>query len=126
MAKPDWLSETSTTTDRIKLAEAPLVEVPPAPARSGRARLMKIREMVDEGLLPVGTIKDRPDSAATVVNGQRVEFRGELMSFNSGPAKRPAGQQSSSTNGRCCRTGGSSRRCVSTKPIPPKNNEEGE
>lgn len=85
MAKLDGLSETSTTTDSIKLAEASLVEVPPAPAKSGRARLMNTREMVDEGLLPVGTIltiKDRPDSAATVVDGKRVEFRGELMSFN--------------------------------------------
>ena len=46
---------------------------------------MKTREMVERGLLPIGTrltIKDRPDSEATVVDGQRVEFRGEVMSFN--------------------------------------------
>ena len=54
-------------------------------APGGRARLMKTGEMVDRGLLPVGTtltIKDRPDSAAKVVDGKRVEFRGELISFN--------------------------------------------
>lgn len=52
---------------------------------AGRARLMKTGEMVERGLLPVGTvltIKDRPDSAATVVDGKRVEFRGEVISFN--------------------------------------------
>jgi hypothetical protein len=46
---------------------------------------MKTREMVERGLLPVGTvltIKDRADSAATVVDGKRVEFRGEVISFN--------------------------------------------
>jgi predicted type IV restriction endonuclease len=54
-------------------------------APEGRARLMKTGEMVDRGLLPVGTtltIKDRPDSAAKVVDGKRVEFRGEVISFN--------------------------------------------
>lgn len=58
---------------------------PPAAIGTGRARLMKTREMVELGLLPVGTIltiKDRPDSAASVVDGKRVEFRGEVISFN--------------------------------------------
>lgn len=58
---------------------------PPAANGIGRARLMKTREMVELGLLPVGTvltIKDRADSAATVVDGKRVEFRGEVMSYN--------------------------------------------
>lgn len=53
-------------------------------ASEGRARLMKTGEMVDRGLLPVGTtltIKDRSDSAASVVDGKRVEFRGEVISF---------------------------------------------
>lgn len=58
----------------------------PAPLNgAGRARLMKTGEMVETGLLPVGTvltIKDRPDSAASVVDGKRVEFRGEVISFN--------------------------------------------
>jgi hypothetical protein len=52
---------------------------------SGRASLMKTAEMVERGLLPVGTtltIKDRPDSAAKVVDGKRVEFRGEVISYN--------------------------------------------
>ena len=54
-------------------------------APEGRARLMKTAEMVDRGLLTIGTtltIKDRPDSAAKVVDGKRVEFRGEVISFN--------------------------------------------
>jgi hypothetical protein len=83
MAKLDGLPESAPEGASINHAEASPMEV--APVRSGRARLMKTREMVDEGLLPVGTIltiKDRPDSAATVVDGKRVEFRGELMSFN--------------------------------------------
>ena len=46
---------------------------------------MKASEMVERGLQAVGTtltIKDRPDSAAKVVDGKRVEFKGEVMSFN--------------------------------------------
>jgi len=60
----------------------------PSPTRltgAGRARLMQTPEMVALGLLPVGTrltIKGRPDSAATVLDGKQVEFRGEAMSFN--------------------------------------------
>lgn len=57
----------------------------PTTKSSGRARLMQTREMVERGLLPIGTrltIKDRPDSEAMVVDGRRVEFRGEVMSFN--------------------------------------------
>lgn len=75
-----------------KAAPAP-EEAPPSPPAmapsaangTGRARLMRTREMVERGLLPVGTtltIKDRPDSAARVIDGKRVEFRGEVMSFN--------------------------------------------
>lgn len=65
---------------------SPLPSEPAAPTMNGtgRARLMKTPEMVERGLLPVGTtltIKDRPDSAATVVDGKRVEFRSEVMSF---------------------------------------------
>lgn len=59
--------------------------IPGHAAPEGRARLMKTVEMVDRGLLPVGTtltIKDRPESAAKVVDGKRVEFRGEVISFN--------------------------------------------
>ena len=51
----------------------------------GRARLMKTAEMVERGLLPVGTeltIKDRPDSAARVIDGRHVEFRGDRMTYN--------------------------------------------
>lgn len=65
-------------------ASAPHSAVAPSNG-SGRAQLMKTVEMVARGLLPVGTvltIKDRPDSAATVVDGKRVEFRGEVISFN--------------------------------------------
>lgn len=59
--------------------------VPSTANKNSRARLMKTSEMVERGLLAVGTtltIKDRPDSAAKVVDGKRVEFRGEVISFN--------------------------------------------
>jgi hypothetical protein len=61
------------------------VPVPSKATGTGRARLIRTSEMVERGLLAVGTaltIKDRPDSAAKVVDGKRVEFRGEVMSFN--------------------------------------------
>lgn len=59
--------------------------IPDHAAPEGRARLMKTGEMVERGLLPIGTtltIRDRPDSAASVVDGKRVEFWGEVISFN--------------------------------------------
>lgn len=88
MAKLDGLPDAASDSARISHAEAapsgaPSQSDPPAP--TGRARLMKTTEMVESGLLPVGTeltIKDRPDSTATVVDGRRVEYRGEVMSFN--------------------------------------------
>jgi len=66
-------------------ADPVAAETAPPGARAARTRLMKTQEMVAQGLLPVGTtltIKDRPDSAASVVDGKRVEFRGEVISFN--------------------------------------------
>lgn len=53
--------------------------------RMGRARLMKTPEMVENGVLAVGTIltiKGRRDCGATVVDGKSVKFRDEIMSFN--------------------------------------------
>ena len=70
-------------------APEPAIPATPSPVAqvngSGRESLMKTAEMVERGLLPVGTtltIKDRPDSAAKVIDGKRVEFRGEVISFN--------------------------------------------
>ncbi len=70
-------------------APEPAIPATPSPVAQvngdGRASLMKTAEMVERGLLPVGatlTIRDRPDSAARVVDGKRVEFRGEVISFN--------------------------------------------
>ncbi|NHQ74579.1 hypothetical protein HAT86_08890 [Roseovarius gahaiensis] len=88
MAKLDGLPDAASDGASISHAEAapnvaPSPSDPPAP--TGRARLMKTVEMVERGLLPVGTeltIKDRPNSTATVVDGRRVEYRGEVMSFN--------------------------------------------
>ncbi len=57
----------------------------PSTIPSGRAQLMKTAEMVERGLLAVGTVltvKDRPDSAARVLDGRYVEYRGERLSFN--------------------------------------------
>lgn len=69
----------------LKVLPSSHARTPPAANGTGRARLMKRREMVERGLLPVGTvltIRDRADSASTVVDGKRVEFRGEVMSYN--------------------------------------------
>jgi hypothetical protein len=72
--------------DTVEPDDATATGEDPCPAaRPGRTRRMKTAEMVERGLLPVGTrlsIKDRADSAASVVDGRRVEFRGEIMSFN--------------------------------------------
>lgn len=74
--------------ERDRGDKAPVADVDPDQApmpRMARAQLMKTSEMVQRGLLTIGTpltIKDRPDSKATVVGGKTVEFRGETMSFN--------------------------------------------
>jgi len=68
----------------IPAADPAVPPLAPQANGSGRASLMKTAEMVGRGLLPIGTtltIKDRPDSAARVVDGKRVEFRGEVISF---------------------------------------------
>lgn len=82
--EPNHVTMTAPTADAAAAATPLLLPVPPLNG-AGRASLMKTGEMVERGLLPVGTvltIKDRPDSAARVVDGKRVEFRGEVISFN--------------------------------------------
>lgn len=82
--EPKHVTMTAPTADAAATATPLLLPVPPLNG-AGRARLMKTGEMVERGLLAVGTvltIKDRPDSAARVVDGKRVEFRGEVISFN--------------------------------------------
>ncbi len=82
--EPKHVTMTAPTADAAAAATPLLLPVPPLNG-AGRARLMKTGEMVERGLLAVGTvltIKDRPDSAARVVDGKRVEFRGEVISFN--------------------------------------------
>lgn len=84
MARLDGQPTPANAPAPEEAAELPPVPVPPAANGTGRARLMKTPEMVERGLLTVGTpltIKDRPDSAAKVVDGKRVEFRGEVISF---------------------------------------------
>jgi predicted type IV restriction endonuclease len=64
---------------------SPPAGTPPAANGTGRVRRMKTPEMVERGVLPVGTrlkIRNRPDSVATVVDGKRVSYRGETMSYN--------------------------------------------
>ena len=88
-AEPGPIAATLSLLSRDRMwapkpSPAPPAIAPPAANGTGLARLMKTREMVERGLLPVGTvltIKDRADSAATVVDGRRVEFRGEVMSY---------------------------------------------
>jgi hypothetical protein len=82
--QPKSMAMTVPTADVAGAATPPPFPVPPLTG-AGRASLMKTGEMVERGLLSVGTvltIKDRPDSAARVVDGKRVEFRGEVISFN--------------------------------------------
>lgn len=85
MARIDGLPEPANAPmpeDGIELTPIPISS---SANETGRAPLIKTPEMVERGLLAVGTtltIKDRPDSAAKVVDGKRVEFRGEVMSFN--------------------------------------------
>ena len=60
-------------------------DVSVGPAGRDRKIKMKTGEMVERGLLPVGTelaIKNRPDSAARVIDGKHVEFRGERMTYS--------------------------------------------
>lgn len=85
MAKLDGEPAPKPAPAPEKASPSSLAVATPASNGTGGARLMKTPEMVERGLLPVGTvltIKDRPDSAATVVDGKRVEFRGEVMSYN--------------------------------------------
>lgn len=77
---------TARDADHVEPDSSEAVAHNPGPAaQSGRTRRMKTAEMVERELLPVGTkltIKGRPDSAASVVDGKRVEFRCDVMSFN--------------------------------------------
>ena len=84
MAMLEGCLESSATAASVNQQER-AKKAMPTPARRGRARQMRTSEMVDQGLLAIGTalkIKDRPDSVATVVDGKRVKFRGELMTFH--------------------------------------------
>lgn len=105
--------------DHVEPDSSEAVAHNPGPAaQSGRTRRMKTAEMVERGLLPIGTeltIKGRSGSAATVVDGKRVEFRGDVMSFNEWAARRPAGSRSRSTSGRFCPTGGCSINCAAIR-----------
>ena len=50
-----------------------------------RTKRMQTPEMVERGLLPIGTvltIKKRPGSEARVVDGRHVDYRGTLMTFS--------------------------------------------
>lgn len=85
MAKLDGLPERPFDVPGVEERNGGPPETPATAPRIGRTRLMKTTEMVERGLLPVGTeltIKDRPDSAARVIDGRYVEFRGERMTYN--------------------------------------------
>lgn len=85
MAKVDGIPiSASNGTDANRQNEAASRD-PTNPTRAGRPRLMRTTDMVERGLLPVGTeltIKGRPDSSARVIDGRYVVFRGEQMSYN--------------------------------------------
>lgn len=86
MAQVEASASPELPTEQGRGGAAPHIHVDQAQVpRIGRAQLMKTPEMVRRGLLAVSTpltIKDRPDSTATVVDGKTVEFRGKTMSFN--------------------------------------------
>lgn len=53
-------------------------------SRSTRQNKMKIKEMVDSGILQIGTIltiRNRPGSEAKVVDGKHVRYRGKIITF---------------------------------------------
>ena len=85
MAKLDGIPENFSAAPDNQAHDRVTKEPPESTSRLGRARRMKTDEMVERGLLTVGTeltIKDRPDSVARVIEGRHVEFRGERMTFN--------------------------------------------
>ena len=54
-------------------------------AEAGKKRKMKTPEMVEKGLLPIGTvltIKNHPGSEARVVDGRHVNYQGARMTFS--------------------------------------------
>ena len=58
---------------------------PPIVETRTKRKLMGIPQMVESGVLPVGTvltIRNELNSEATVIDGNTVEFRGEQMPFN--------------------------------------------
>ena len=84
MARLDGVEDQDVTLKPAIDDFRPELDVEPV-SQEARARLMRTEEMVEKGLLPVGTkltIKDRPESTATVIDGKTVEFRGERMSYN--------------------------------------------
>lgn len=63
----------TTVLETIQTAATRISDCRERGTQTARTRLMKTGEMVEQGLLPVGTIltiKDRPNSAATVVDGR--------------------------------------------------------
>ena len=67
---------------RSEAAKMPSAE---AGEKRKKAVKMKTPEMVEKGLLPIGTvltIKNHPGSEARVVDGRHVHYRGKVMTFN--------------------------------------------
>ena len=55
------------------------------PGTSIKPKKMRIPEMIEKGLLQIGTvltIKNRPGSEARVVDGRHVDYQGTLMTYN--------------------------------------------
>lgn len=85
MARLDGAPAPKDVSAPAETSPAPSEPAVPSLSATRRARRMKTTEMVERGVLPVGTrltIRNRPDSVATVVDGRRVDYRGEVMSFN--------------------------------------------
>lgn len=83
-----------------ELAASPVPPVPPSPpagspspeppasgpqSKGSRRRLQSTQDLVELGRLPIGTtltIRGRENSAARVLDGRHVDFRGERITFN--------------------------------------------
>ena len=75
-------SRSSLSDDRNN---APRKSFDAAKTKKKRTTRMQTPEMVERGLLPIGTvltIKKRPGSEARVVDGRHVDYRGTLMTFS--------------------------------------------
>ena len=75
----------SRNTSNVAHGDLPELSTGSTDADKGKTKKMRTAEMVEKGLLPIGTIltiKNRPGSEAKVIDGTNVEFQGDVISFH--------------------------------------------